>query len=438
MRGKAPESLLIRLTRHGPVVKEFTTNGEKRALAARWAVLETDFPLRAVSLMARSESIHDVIRALKHWEAPGQNFVFADTRGNIGYWCCAVIPVRPQGNGLLPLPGWNEEYDWKGTVPFEEKPHLINPAEGFIATANSRVTGPEYPYSISTYWDARDRTLRIRQMLAAQPNISVEDVHRMQMDVYSSLAEELVPRILRAAGRGGEDKRTKQAADLLSAWDYRMEEGSAAASVFEATTRHLLQNLFEEELGRSLYERYLELVVFPPRALRLLIREDSAAWLQTGGSPEAETLDDVVAKSLQQALVELGQTLGDNPNRWQWGELHTLTFEHVLGKRQPLDRIFNLGPFPVSGNNLTVDKKQYSYTAPYAVKEGASQRMIVDLFRPETALHVLPTGQSGLKGNLHHQDQVSLYLDGGYRTFRMNRADLESRMEGTLTLVPGK
>jgi penicillin amidase len=436
VRGKPAEPLTIRLTHHGPVVETFESEDRLRGLAARWAVTEVVPPFRAAAQLLRSETIQDVVSALRHWSAPGQNFVFADTRGDIGYWCCTVIPIRPDRAGLLPVPGWTEAYEWQGTVPFEERPHLINPPWGFIASANNRVAGAEFPYYISTYWDAPDRFLRIRQLLAAKSALSVQDVRQAQADVYVPLASLLVPLLLETRKPGAEGDVMEVVYDLLAAWNCHMDKESTAAAVFEVTLNQLLRNLLAKELGPDLLEAYLELSIFPPRALRrLLVQRGSGAGYQQKSS-DAVLSDELISASLRQAVATLRDRFGDDPTGWRWGQLHTLTFEHVLGKRRPLDLIFNIGPYPVGGSNLTVNKKQYGYAEPYAVKEGASQRMIVDLARTETTLHVLPTGQSGLKGSPHYKDQLPLYLDDEYRTFQMNRDAVERQKEGTLLLVP--
>ncbi len=122
--------------------------------------------------------------------------------------------------------------------------------------------------------------------------------------------------------------------------------------------------------------------------------------------------------------------------KWTWGHIHTLTFEHVLAKKKPLDLIFNIGPFSVSGSHLTINKRQYAYTSPYQAKLGVSQRMIVDLGNMDDTLHVLPTGESGQLGSPHYKDQIALYLNGEYHPVWTDRQELEKHRQGTLTLQP--
>ena len=258
----------------------------------------------------------------------------------------------------------------------------------------------------------------------------------MQTDVACPLAAELMPLMLRVMDQRFSATPEAPIRDILAQWDYRMSEQSAAATIYETTYLNLLENIFKDELGPALYRRYIGLTVFAPRALRHMLRTGRSGWLDDVGTPQTETLTDVVEKSLRQALTDLRSRFGADVKRWTWGRLHTLTFRHPLGERKPLDRLFDLGPYPTSGSHLTVDKKQYDYNRPFSVREGVSQRMIVDLANPAVALHVLPTGESGLLGNAHNSDQIDLYLEGRYHPSWLTRSDIEHHAEATLELKP--
>jgi penicillin amidase len=149
-------------------------------------------------------------------------------------------------------------------------------------------------------------------------------------------------------------------------------------------------------------------------------------------------MEDILAGSLGQMLAELRGAMGNHMAQWTWGKIHSLTFEHVLGKKRPLDRVFNLGPFPVGGSHLTVNKKQYPYEEPYHAKSGVAQRMIVDLSDVGRSLRVLPTGESGNLASPHHNDQIDLYLNGGYHTAWMDRGEVEKQATATLILRPSR
>jgi penicillin amidase len=423
------------LTRHGPILPN-SQKGSKKLISVKWAYNDALHPALASYLLLKAKDIHDVKEALQYWEVPSQNFVFADTRGNIGYWCSAIIPIRSKGNGLLPMPGWTGEYEWKGYVPFAKRPHLINPETGFIATANNMVIAENFPNSIGNYWEPMDRIVRIRQLLNAKPKLSVNDFKRMHQDVYCLLASEMMPQIIQVLKDRFSDDEARQARDILSKWDFMMTKNSVAACIFEMTYLRMMTNIFGDELGEGLLDKYLETVLFPPRAIRVMLKKGRSPWFDDVDTSKNENMSDIIEKSLRQTFADLKSMIGDDMAKWTWGYIHTLTFEHVLAKKKPLDLIFNIGPFSVSGSHLTINKRQYAYTNPYQVNLGVSQRMIVDLGNIGDALHVLPTGESGQLGSPHYKDQIALYLNGEYHPVWTDRQELEKHRQGTLTLQP--
>jgi penicillin amidase len=281
-----------------------------------------------------------------------------------------------------------------------------------------------------------DRISRIRHLIEAKPRLSVKDMMSMQSDVISPLATELSVAMRRVLEERLEEFQDKTFRDILEKWDFQMSRDSAAAAMVETTYLKLLENIFKDELGSNLYDRYVDLTIFAPRALRHILTSGRSVWLDDVRTPEVETLAVILQKSMQQAFADLRDRWGPAADQWYWGRLHTLTFRHVLGKREPLNRILDLGPFQTPGSHLTVNKKQYDYRTPFAVQEGVSQRMIVDLTAPQTAFHVLPTGQSGLLGSPHYQDQIELYLNDRYRPSWLDRSDIERHAEAKLVLTP--
>ena len=436
VKGQQPVALDIRLTRRGPLFSDLDSTAADQTLSVRWTGREVAQTVAAIHRIAQAQTTTDIVAALRQWHMPGQNFVFADTGGNIGYWCCATIPIRKQPFGLLPVPGWQDDFAWDGWIPFEQRPHRLNPEKGFVATANNRLVGPEYPYHIGRYWEPQDRIARIHQLLDTEQKLSAEDFKRMQTDITCLLAAELTPLLIAAFDGDGWGEGDRRAGVLLENWDFQMKADSPAACLFEVTYHKLLRAIFEDELGPELFEDYMRTVVFPPRALRRILRAGRSAWTDDSRTPQLESLADIIRKSLREALDQLRGEFGEDPSAWRWGRKHTLTFDHVLGRKKPLDRLFNIGSFPVGGNHLTVSMSLYRYADPFAAYHGASQRMIVDLANPQTAWHVLPTGQSGLLGSPHNDDQIELYLSGRYRESRLRRAEVERHTKDKLVLLP--
>jgi penicillin G amidase len=434
VRGEDPIPVRFLLTRHGPLITE--PDSGREAVSVRWAFAESPLPVHSVYLLNKATNREEIVEALRGWVQPGQNFVFATSEGEIGYWLCAAVPIRSKGDGLLPMPGWTGEYAWEGFIPFEERPHLLNPEAGFIATANHDVTRPEEAVFISRYWEPSDRISRIDHMLKGKGFFSVEDFKEMQQDLFSPLAEELTPLMIRVLKERFSGEEAREAERILSAWDRTMGPDSRGACLFEVAFRFLTENIFRDELGEELFVGYLKTVSFPVRALRGMIRKGSSPWFEGVTTPEKESMEDLVSRSLSQTFSYLGEALGKEMSGWTWGRVHTLSFEHALGNRKPLDRVFNLGPFPVGGSHLTVNKKQYPYEKPFHANHGVAQRMIVDLSSRDHALHVLSTGESGHLKSPHYQDQLSLYLGGEYRHVPISPEEVERQSEHILILRP--
>ena len=436
IKGKEPYKTKILLTHHGPILTAISKGSEKKAISVKWAFNDGLQPAKAAYLLAKAKDINDVKEALQFWELPSFNFVFADAKGNIGYWCCATVPIRSKGDGFLPVPGWTGEYEWQGYVPFEQRPHIVNPTDGFFATANAKVTIENYRQFISNYYEPKDRITRIHQLLNAKKKLSVEDMKQMQQDVYNVLASELTPKIIQVLGENSTDIDAQKAKEILSQWDFKMEVDSVGACLFEMTYRNMMENTFKDELGNELFRKYLDTTVFPPRAISSSIINGSSSWFDDIDTPNQETMEDIILISMKQTIQQLKDKFGDDAAKWVWGKMHMLTFKHALGKKKALDHFFNIGPFPVGGSHLTINKRQYPYSTPYDASSGVSYRMIVDFSNMNNSQHVLPTGQSGQIGSAHYKDQVGLYLNGKYRPAWMERSDIEKNAKGKLLLKP--
>jgi penicillin amidase len=380
-------ALEIRLTRHGPLVEQIRPGGgpvraSPGAVALRWTAPALQSPALALYRANRAKSIDELEAALADFKCPGQNWVYADRKGNIGYWAAVGIPLREGFDGKLPVPGWEDRYEWKGWVPTGEQPHLRNPPEGFIASANNRVVGDDYPYPFSHCYAMPDRITRIREMLKAKEKLGIDDFMAMHMDQKMVMAREWVPKMQSALAKRDLSDREKRALKLLDDWDFVARPDQAAPTVFHLTVERMIENTFKKRLGDELYAEYIQgkrlYAVF--NALRSLVNRGESAWFDDPETRERETLDDVMTKSFKQA-VALGEDLaGSDPAEWLWGELHTVTFHHPFGRFSGLAGCFlDIGPFPMGGSWSTVNPAAYFLDDPRFVFAGASMRYIVDL-----------------------------------------------------------
>jgi penicillin G amidase len=439
VRGDSGEALTVRITRHGPVVTDITTPLQEGrypfAASMRWTGAEIDDPFEAFDRIDRAGNWKEFTEGVRAFAVPGQNFVYGDVDGNIGYWCGLRLPIRGRQHTIFPLPGWDPAAEWKGWVPFEQLPHTFNPPEGYIATANNKITDDSYPYYISDLWEPPSRFIRLREVLARPGEMfSVEDFERLQNDQYSYHAREIVPFILTAfrdSSIGLPEGAT--ILEYFRNWHFTFAKDDIVTSIYQTFFVHLLRNIYRDEMGPELFHDFLLLSNIPIRVTTRLLAEGTSPWFDDITTPLIETRDDIVRKSLREAVLELRGRFGENTKTWRWGELHTVTLRHLLGRAMPLSIVFNLGPYPVAGGTTTLMSDEYDFNNPFGVTVGPSFRMVIDMANADEMRTVLPSGESGQVYSAHYGDQTRLWLNGGYRIVRASEG---SARWDRLTLEP--
>ncbi|HTK81506.1 MAG TPA: penicillin acylase family protein [Bacteroidota bacterium] len=436
--------IVARSTIHGPVINDVhptAKHGRDSSLAAnpiamRWTGLDVSDEIYGFSLMNRATTIQEFERGVKEIAVPGQCIVYADVNNNIGYWVAARIPIREkQAQPMLPLQGWTGDADWKGYIPFDDLPKIINPREGVIASANQKLADARFPYYLSTLWEPPSRIQRIRQLLHSTGKFTVDDFQQFQQDIYSPFARDLTHALLNA-DHDTSQNNISEALNYLRNWDFHFTRSDVATTIFNTFVVKLFHNIYEDEMGSDVFNDFVFFGAIPYRVTSQLLASDDSLWFDNITTPAVETNNDILRQSLSDAVTELTQQAGSETKNWQWGKQHTVTFKHPFGSRKPLDRIFNLGPFPISGGGTTVMKTEYRFTTPYAVAVGPSMRHIVDLSQPLDGLMVITSGESGQPLNKHYDDQTSLWLNGGYRSVTIDWSRINNESWDHLILQP--
>jgi penicillin amidase len=431
VRGRArPEQLDVYLSRHGPLING-VVKGLERPMALRWTALEPNGVYRALIALNRAGSWEEFRAALHDFAVPAQNFVYADVDGNIGYQLPGRIPVRALGEGQYPVPGWTGEYEWKGYIPFDELPSLFNPPAGYVVTANNKVVDDGYRYFITRDWAPPFRAQRIIELLNAKRQLSVEDLARVQADERSEPSYRFAQYLLSLRPA---DEPSRRALGVLSNWDGTLAASSAAGALVEVWYAKFLQNAFADEMGRDLFERF-RAGPHVPAVLGLLERK-GGYWFNVVRGPARPDLEATALLSLKQAVEELSIQFGPDPAGWRWGKLHQATFTHALGRVQPLNLLFNLGPIERGGNGFTVNNAGYSYNAPFAQATVASLRLIADAGDWNRSRLVITTGQSGQPFSPHFRDQLDLWAAGETHPMPFDRAQIERFLAARLVLEP--
>ena len=421
------EAIDVTVTHHGPIVSDAL--GADEPIALSWTGLQ--FPLLTESGydLARARNGDEVLEAAATHHVPPLNLLWADREGNIGYQLAGRIPVRRGGTPDLPKPGWTGDFEWDGTVPYEELPRVVNPPAGYLVTANNRIVGDDYPHHITSEWMAGYRAQRIEEMLERRERHSVHDFERMQHDFMSLPGIETVHRLSRLHRS---QQRETRAIERLKSWDGVLSPDSVAGTIVHAFTVVFAQAVVAAAVpDPELQERWMnrsgaplfEIVSSPWRFQERLLTmwdENDRAWFASESAPEGRDWNDVALESLEQALDGLEERFGSNQDRWRWGRVHRAEFMHPFGTANPVfRRIFNRS-VEVGGASETVTQNGYLATEPFKAVWGPVYRMIADLGEPARSRWQLTTGQSGHPGSPHYDDQIE-----GWRTGRTNPAYLE-------------
>jgi len=412
-------NLITRFTQQGPIISDLhqVLKNSSKVISLKWNGHLISDETFACYKINKAKNWDEFIHGLTYFSVPAQNYIYADTAGNIGYYCAGSIPIRRRGNGLIPQPGWNKNYEWLASIPFERLPHLFNPSEGMIITANNKVDDHKYPYFITTYWEPSYRVQRIRELLAMKDKFTIDDFKTIQLDQFSKHARFLMPVILEVLPEFKQDTWLKTYfCHSLQTWDCNLDAESVAPTIFEFFLTRLFKNIFIDELGDSLFYNFLELPNIPIRITDNLIAKRTSVWFDNISTSDVkETIRDIILTSLEETFDSLKSNYGETIYLWRWGNIHSLTFEHALGKKKPLDRLFNIGPFPLGGSCTSVNNAMYMLNKNnFRTIVGPSMRQIVDLSNRKNSLIVITTGQSGHPLSKHFKDQTPLWLNGKY------------------------
>ncbi len=445
--GKA-EHITVRSTRHGPIlsdlddddIKDVGTSKTKGVpessyeVALRWTALTPRPTIKAVFALDTAQNWDDFRAAAKLFTVPSQNLVYADVDGNIGYQAPGVIPIREQGDGRWPVPGWTGEHEWIDTIPFEALPSVYNPDEGFIVTANNKVIGDQYPLELGADTADGYRSQRIRELIEAKDELSVSDMTTMQMDSYSPNAEQLVPLLLDVELDG---RYYRQGQATLEKWDYKQTADSAAAAYFNVVWRNLLKLTFDDELpkgqGPEGGERWFTVVG------SILDKPRSEWWDDVTTDGLVESRDDILAEAMRLARDEMTMLQSRHTSEWSWGRLHQLGLVNpTLGDSGigVIEALFNRGPFNVAGGGGLVNATAWDATEGYDVTAVPSMRMVVDLDNLDRSRWIQLTGNSGHAFQEHYLDQAPLWAEGKTLPWAFSAKAVKSATEDTLTMKP--
>ncbi len=410
VRGAAPDTLTVRSTRHGPVITPVEERARDQVLAFQWVAHAPAGTFEALMGMAEAVNAEEFLAAMRTFDDPHQNVVFADSAGAWGYWMGGRVPVRASGTPPhLPVPGWTGEHDWVGWLPFDEKPHVLAPERGYVATANNAQTADAVARLVTDgNWFGPHRAQRISELLEAGEQHDAASLLAIQMDVHSVLVDRYLDDAV-AAFRSAE---LEEPAARLEAWDRNETVESTEATLFYAWWTALRLGLRDRYYGgRQGW--------FPDRVVEQAL--DGAMPLPAGVAEDA---------------ARAAAAYADLP----WGEAHTLTLGHPLMGVPVVGSLFRFGRsgIPRAGGPNSVNVAPFSgQRPPFRSAYGPSQRHVVDMADPDgSGGFILPGGESGYPANPHSFDQLELWREGRLWLLPLARARVEARTVATVRLEP--
>jgi penicillin amidase len=311
---------------------------------------------------------------------------------------------------------------------------VLDPDEGYIVTANQAVIDEDYPYLLTEDWDYGYRSTRIRDVLAEEGELSVEEMSQLQLDSTNPMAETLVPYLLDVERLPNGYYRNAQ--DLLRDWDLTSPAGSAAAAYFNVVWRTLLEKTFHDDLRQRTWpdggDRWFTVV-------SRLLTEPADPWWDDADTDVVETRDDILRASLIEARDELTRRQARDPHLWEWGRLHRMDLHNAtLGESGVglVERLFNRDGWEVGGGSSIVDATSWNAAEGYGVTAAPSMRMVVSLADWDDSRWINLTGVSGHPASSHYTDQTELYVAGRTLPWAFSREAVEAAADDTLVLEP--
>ncbi len=427
VKGQRPHRAELKYTRHGPVVYEDLENHVAYAVRAAW--LEPGgAPYLASLRMDQAKTWEEFVEACSYSNIPGENMVWADRDGNIGWQAVGIAPVRRNWSGLVPVPG-DGRYEWDGYLPIPAKPSALNPPDGFFATANNHLTPPDYPHRDAIGWEWSDpyRWERASEALGSGRRHSLEDMAALQTDYLSLPARALSPML---RGLSPSLPAAEEARRLLLDWDFRLSPESVAAGIYVAFERRVRRNVYDVAAPRGVVRNFLRSMAMT-KILAHLERPGEAF----GPDPVAGR-DALLLRSLEEAVRDLEAKLGGNMKTWRYGQpaYKHATIRHPLSGAVPeaLAGRFSVGPAPRGGNSYTLNNTGGGDNQ----SSGASFRIIVDTGDWDRTLGANNPGQSGDPDSPFYRNLFQLWAADRYFPVFYSREKVESAAAERWTLTP--
>jgi penicillin amidase len=389
----------------------------KKAYALRWIAHDPSNALKMWYLLNRAKSYNDYLEAIKYFNAPAQNMLFASKDGDIALWQQGTFPLRWQDQGKFVMPGSDSSYMWQGFIPQQDNPHIINPIQGYISSANQRPVDSTYPYFIPGRYDMY-RGISINRRLSSITAATPDDMKKLQNDTYNVLAETAVPILLKNVNLLLLNADERKYVQILSNWNFYSDINEKGPTIFSHWLDSLRQYVFQDDLMKN------DLPISLPVRYTLvenLLKDSAFSFIDNSNTTKVETLSDAVTISLKKCTKQLVQL--EKENKLTWGNYKNTTLYHLL---RTATMPFAKEHLPVGGGENIINATTHDH--------GPSWKMIVQLTTPTEAYGVFPGGQSGNPGSKYYDNFASTWAAGKYyKLWMMQPSEVkDKRIQSTL------
>ena len=429
----------IKVSKHGPIMNDIISHiNDDRPIAMDW--IYTKFPnkmLEASFTMSHAGSLGQFKEGAGMIHAPGLNVMYGDADDNIAWFASAKLyKFKNEISSKLILNG-NSNDDQKEYLAFSDNPQAINPSWNYVYSANNQpdtIAGILYP----GYYLPEDRAKRIVNLLEEKNDFSKEDVMQMINDVTSPITPLIIQEVLESITMVQFSDNEKMAMYILQNWDGNYNLESVAPTIYNRFLYEFLVNTYKDEMGKA-FDQFINTPI-QKKNVAIQITKPNSVWWDDVTTPDIKEIrQDILARSIKNAISFLEGQLGNSVENWTWSKVHTVEYKHSIGEVPSLRKYFNVGPLKSAGGNEVINNQLFKLdsTGYYKVHSGPSTRRIIDFSDIENSMSILPTGQSGNPLSDHYDDQAEKYNKGEFVPMLLNDIEIK-RANKKLVFIPEK
>ena len=439
--GYREETIQYRKTIHGIVASDlglFDDELPDKVISLRWALDEGNRGGVGVISMMFAKDVFEFDQALAELDTAMFNFVFGDTKGNIGHRSTGRIPIRSDKNGAYMRDGATAGNHWQGWIPKDQMPGQINPAKGWLGTANNDTRVDDYPYYYSSGFAPSFRYQRIVELIEGAPRTSPEDHRKFMLDIKNLQAEAFMPSVLAALR---EDPAFKAWIPILESWDFEERTELVAPSLYHAIYHYLAYVIVVDDLGEDVANNYANNWYFWQERIQNLVEQEYGKyWIDDQRTQnKVEDLHDIILRAATLGEAKLRAISGDDPTTLKWGDIHRVSFVSPLRTSGLGSRLLGGGTFAKEGSGETLNRAGYSRTAN--IEDGfdtaliATARLVMDLADSEKIKAVVAGGVTARQFNDHFDDQIPAWVDGTLLTWWLSKDKILEHVNTHVTLT---